>query len=119
MTQEQKVKSSSSSELLDWHSRPGGAAKPRRRRIGAISDSTLLAIVHSLLRLADGQTAVMRAAPVHRGRVAAGQVCTIGYFAKISSTRLNAFSAATCGGTSFFMISAQPVCHTCSFWTCA
>jgi hypothetical protein len=47
------------------------------------------------------------------------QLSAIGYFAKISSTRLNASSAATCGATSFFMISAQAACHTCSFWTWA
>ena len=36
------------------------------------------------------------------------QLCAIGYFAKISSTRLNAFSAAACGVAPSFMISAQP-----------
>ena len=47
------------------------------------------------------------------------QLCAIGYFAKISSTRLNAFSAAACGVAPSFMISAQPACQTCSFWTWA
>ena len=54
-----------------------------------------------------------------RGSIIAAQPSAIGYFAKIASTRLHAFSAATCGDTSFFMISAQAACHTCSFWTWA
>ena len=44
----------------------------------------------------------------------ASQACTIGYFAKISSARLNALSAAVCGATPSFMISTQPALQTCS-----
>src|ERR1700730_540305 len=36
------------------------------------------------------------------------QDCTIGYFAKISSTRLNAFSTAACGVRPPLMTSARP-----------
>jgi hypothetical protein len=41
----------------------------------------------------------------------------IGYFAKISSTRLKAFSAAACGAIPPVMMSAQPIGQTCSFCT--
>src|SRR6202011_4498266 len=47
------------------------------------------------------------------------QLDVIGYFAKISSTRLNAFSAAACGVARSRMISDQAVGQTCSFWTWA
>ena len=47
------------------------------------------------------------------------QPCAIGYFAKISSTRLNAFSAAACGVIPPVMMSAQATAQTCSFWTWA
>ena len=47
------------------------------------------------------------------------QPCAIGYFAKISSTRLNAFSAAAWGVIPPIMMSAQPTAQTCSFWTWA
>ena len=47
------------------------------------------------------------------------QLCAIGYFAKISSTRLNAFSAAAWGVNPPCMISAQAAPQTCSFWTWA
>src|ERR1700758_2543788 len=45
--------------------------------------------------------------------------CAIGYFAKISSTRLNAFSTAACGVRPPLMTSAQAVGHTCVFSTLA
>jgi len=47
------------------------------------------------------------------------QACSIGYFAKISWIRLNAFSAAACGAIPSFMMSTQPIAQTCSFWTWA
>src|SRR5580704_1579192 len=47
------------------------------------------------------------------------QDCTIGYFAKISSTRLNAFSTAACGVRPPLMTSAQAIGHTCVFSTLA
>jgi hypothetical protein len=47
------------------------------------------------------------------------QLEAIRYFAKISSTRLNAFSAAACGVIPPVMMSAQPTAQTCSFWTWA
>ena len=43
----------------------------------------------------------------------------MGYFAKISSIRLNAFSAAACGAIPSFMISIQAALQTCSFRTWA
>jgi hypothetical protein len=43
----------------------------------------------------------------------------IGYFEKISSTRLNALSAAACGAIPSFIMSTQPTLQTCSFWTWA
>jgi hypothetical protein len=42
------------------------------------------------------------------------EACTIGYFAKISSARLNALSAAVCSAMPSFMISTQPALQTCS-----
>jgi hypothetical protein len=47
------------------------------------------------------------------------QLCAIGYFVKISSTRLKAFAAAACGSIPSIMMSVQPVLQTCSFWTWA
>ena len=41
----------------------------------------------------------------------------IGYFAKISSTRLNAFSAAACGAMWPCMMSVQATLQTCSLRT--
>jgi hypothetical protein len=73
----------------------------------------------------------LKASPGERGRERGGgcrsgafdsdrsQLDAIGYFAKISSIRLNAFSAAACGATPPMAISAQPVGKTCSFWTWA
>src|SRR5262252_8944495 len=52
-------------------------------------------------------------------RLPGAQACVIGYFEKISSTRLNAFSAAACGAIPSFMMSTQPTAQTCSFWTWA
>lgn len=43
------------------------------------------------------------------------QLAAIGYFAKISSTRLKALSAAACGVAPSLMISAHAACQTCSF----
>ena len=43
------------------------------------------------------------------------QLCAIGYFVKISSTRLKAFAAAACGSIPSIMMSVQPVLQTCSF----
>src|ERR1700756_2454564 len=43
------------------------------------------------------------------------QPCAIGYFAKISSTRLNVLSAAACGVIPPEMMSAQATAQTCSF----
>jgi uncharacterized protein DUF1348 len=45
------------------------------------------------------------------------QASSILCFAKISSTRLNAFSAAASGAIPPVMISVQPVLQTCSFCT--
>ena len=57
---------------------------------------------------------------VQQGRVSRTySVCTIGYFAKISSTRLDAFSTAACGVMPPLMTSAQAVGHTCVFSTLA
>src|SRR4029077_10712700 len=39
--------------------------------------------------------------------------CVIGYFAKISSIRLKALSAAACGAMPSFMMSTQPTAQTC------
>jgi len=47
------------------------------------------------------------------------QLGAIGYLAKISSIRLNAFSAAACGVMPPWMISIQPWLQVCSFETCA
>jgi hypothetical protein len=47
------------------------------------------------------------------------QPCAIGYFAKISSTRLNALSAAACGVSPSFMIATHALGKTRSFWTCS
>jgi hypothetical protein len=47
------------------------------------------------------------------------QPWTIGYFVKISSTRLKALSAAACGAMPPLMMSAQAVGQTCSFSTLA
>jgi hypothetical protein len=47
------------------------------------------------------------------------QLCAMGYFAKISSTRLNAISAATCGASPPCIMSVQPKLQTCSAWTWA
>ena len=47
------------------------------------------------------------------------QAWAMGYFAKISSTRLNAFSAAASGVMPPWMMSIQPCIQTCSFWTWA
>src|SRR5262249_58323254 len=59
-----------------------------------------------------------------RGRVLVpisplAQPCAIGYFAKISSARLNALSAAACGVSPSFMIAAHALGKTLSFWTCS
>jgi hypothetical protein len=59
-----------------------------------------------------------------RGRVLVpisppAQPCAIGYFAKISSTRLNALSAAACGVSPSFMIATHALGKTRSFWTCS
>ena len=58
-------------------------------------------------------------APKTAGNCGPAQACGIGYFAKISSIRLKAFSAAACGAIPSFMMSTQPTLHTCSFWTWA
>jgi hypothetical protein len=55
----------------------------------------------------------------HAPSAAPSQPCAIGYFANISSTRLNAFSAAARGVIPPIMMSAQPTAQTCSFWTWA
>ena len=47
------------------------------------------------------------------------QLEVIGYFTKISATRLSAFSAAACGTIPPWMMSVQPVIKMCSFWACA
>src|SRR5438874_7613184 len=47
------------------------------------------------------------------------QFYAIGYFEKISSARLNAFSAASAGFIPPWMMSAQAVGQTCSFWSWA
>ena len=60
-------------------------------------------------RIARPSAAKFERVPAEPRSIIAAQPSAIGYFAKISSTRLNAFSAATCGATSFFMISAQAV----------
>src|SRR5713226_1783711 len=67
-----------------------------------------------------------RRPPARRGppattgaRGAAVQRYVIGYLAKISATRLNAFSAAACGVLPLWMMSIQPVIKVCSFWTWA
>jgi hypothetical protein len=51
--------------------------------------------------------------------ISSPQACSIGYFAKISSIRLNALSAAASGVIPFWMMSIQPWLQTCSVWTCA
>ena len=49
----------------------------------------------------------------------AAQPYVIGYFAKISPTRLNAFSVAACGVMPPWMMSIQPAINVCSLWTWA
>jgi hypothetical protein len=48
-----------------------------------------------------------------------GQLCAIGYFAKISSIRLNALSAACSGAMPLFITSKQETMTTCSAPICA
>jgi hypothetical protein len=59
--------------------------------------------------------------PGRRARLAGDlpQAWAIGYFAKMSSIRLNAFSAAACGVIPPCMMLAHAVPQTCSFWTWA
>jgi hypothetical protein len=52
-------------------------------------------------------------------RLALAEPCAIGYFAKISSTRLNALSATACDVSPSFMIAVHALGKTRSFWTWA
>ena len=66
------------------------------------------------------QRAAQQRTPAQDGHLASSsQLGAIGYFEKISSTRLKAFSAAACGAIPPCMMSVQPTLQTCSFRTWA
>jgi hypothetical protein len=84
----------------------GGLDAERRQRDPTTAASTTLFFRH-LHRVGAANNVAQR--PISL------QAWAMGYFAKISSTRLNAFSAAASGVMPLWMMSIQPCIQTCSF----